>query len=91
MKKTTRKKTVKKAAAKKAAVKKAAVKKAAAKKAAVKKAAVKKAVYKIKDFKNITLVEMNAKEMAIVCNALALSSEPGAKQLLGDFKKQKIK
>lgn len=76
MKKTTRKKTVKKAAAKKAAPKKAAAKKAA---------------YKIKDFKNITIVEMNAKEMALVCNALALSSEPGAKQLLDDFKKQKIK
>lgn len=83
MKKTTRKKTVKKAAAKKTAAKKAAVKKAAAKKAAAK--------HLEKDFKNLTLVEMNAKEMAIVCNALALSSEPGAKQLLSDFKKQKIK
>lgn len=59
----------------------------------VKKAASKKAAAKHleKDFKNLTLVEMNAKEMAIVCNALALSSEPGAKQLLSDFKKQKIK
>ena len=83
----------KKVAAKKAAPKK---KKVAAKKAAPKKkkAVAKKASRKMpfkfmdKDFKNITLVEMNAGEMAVICNALERSSVPGAKKLFNAFKAQ---
>lgn len=70
--------------------KKTAVKKTVAKKPTAKtnkKKAVKKMVLE-KEFKNITLVELNAKEMAVICNALANSSEPAAKSILKDFKSQ---
>lgn len=106
MKKTTRKTTTRQAAAKKAAAKKAAVKKATPKKrkAAVKKAATERPFkFMDKDFKNITLVEMSANEMALVCNALDAfqngetfrSMNPDnqelLKRLLKDFKSQKSK
>lgn len=52
-----------------------------------KKKDVKKMVLE-KEFKNITVVELNAKEMAVICNALANSSEPAAKSILKDFKSQ---
>lgn len=52
-----------------------------------KKAAVKK-IFLEKEFKNITLVELNAKEMAVICNALENSSAPAAKSILKAFKSQ---
>lgn len=70
---------------KKKAVKKTVAKKPTAK--TKKKKAVKKIVLE-KEFKNITLVELNAKEMAVICNALSNSSEPAAKSILRDFKSQ---
>ena len=78
--------------------------KAAVKKAAVKKAAAKRPFkFMDKDFKNITLVEINAGEMALICNALDAfqngatfrSMNPDNKELLKrllkDFKSQKAK
>ena len=78
------KRKIKKAATKKAAPKK---KKAATKKAAPKK---KKAVAKFTadDFKNTT-VNLDAREMAVICNVLKSSSVPGAKNLFSAFKSQK--
>lgn len=70
---------------KKKAVKKTVAKKPTAK--TKKKKAAKKIVLE-KEFKNITLVELNAKEMAVICNALSNSSEPAAKSILRDFKSQ---
>lgn len=74
----------KKVAAKKAAPKK---KKVAAKKAAPKK---KKAVAKFTadDF-NKTTVNLEPREMAVICNVLERSSVAGAKKLFSAFKAQK--
>lgn len=74
----------KKATGKKAAPKK---KKVAAKKAAPKK---KKAVAKFTadDFKK-TFVNLEPREMAVICNVLERSSVPGAKKLFSAFKAQK--
>lgn len=78
------KRKIKKVAAKKAAPKK---KKTVAKKSAPKK---KKAVAKFTaaDFKNTT-VNLDAREMAVICNVLERSSVPGAKKLFSAFKAQK--
>ena len=74
----------KKATGKKAAPKK---KKVAAKKVAPKK---KKAVAKFTadDFKK-TSVNLEPREMAVICNVLERSSVPGAKKLFSAFKAQK--
>lgn len=74
----------KKATGKKAAPKK---KKVAAKKVAAKK---KKAVSKFTaDEFNKTSVNLDPREMAVICNVLERSSVPGAKKLFSAFKAQK--
>ena len=74
----------KKATGKKAAPKK---KKVAAKKVAAKK---KKAVSKFTaDEFNKTSVNLDPREMAVICNVLERSSAPGAKKLFSAFKAQK--